>query len=99
MEVSQNAYENLRHMQKAALAAKARQASKKPIMASIKEEPLEVYAIELEAEEYDQLCAVYTSKGRRMPSHYRRKAGFRRPATPRAHTLTAEQKKLPTCWH
>ena len=38
MEVSQNSYQTLREMQKALLAAEARWASKKPIMASIEEE-------------------------------------------------------------
>ena len=34
-----------------------------------------------------------------MPSHYQRKAGFRRPQAAKALTFTAEQKKLLTCSH
>ena len=104
LEVSQNSYENLREMQKAAQAAEARRAAKKPIpvVAALEEEDgdLDLNVIELEAEEYDQLNAVYASKGRRMPTHYRRRNGFRKPNhTAKARTLTAEQKKLLTCWH
>ena len=88
-------------MQKTSQVAEARRASKKPIpvVAALEEEDANIGAIELEAKDYDQLCVVYSSKGCQMPSHYKRRAGFRRPQNAKACTLTAQQKKLLTCWH
>ena len=102
LEVSQKTYANMKELHQAALASEARRSTKRGLVHSLAtgeaDPEFEDEAEDLDADLYDQLNAVYVSKGKRMPQNYRRRApAARRTGTPT--TLTAEQKKLLTCFH
>jgi len=111
LEVATKTYDNLMDLQSAAADAEARHSTKKVTLHSLgqeiddedDQEEAEVHV--LEEEEYDTIATIYRSKGKRMPSFF--KKGYNRMKQQQkknnggnaASRLTKEQKAQMDCWH
>ena len=108
LEVATKTYDNLMDLQSAAADAEARHSTKKVTLHYLGEDSdneeagaasAEVHL--LEDEEYDTIATLYQSRGKKMPSFFRRGYGKmqQRRKQSAASQLTKEQKALLDCWH
>jgi hypothetical protein len=111
LEVAAKTYDNLMDLQSAAADAEARHSTKKVTLHSLDQElddeddHEEAGVHVLEEEEFETIATIYKSRGKKMPSFF--KKGYNRMKQQQkknngngaASRLTKEQKALLDCWH
>ena len=114
LEVARKKYDNLREMQREAAEAEARLSNDKKVTLNLNmmyedEASLPIgeegaAEIELDGETFDTISAIYRSKGKRLPSHYKRAyQNFRQKNPGQASgggpNIPKDRLREMDCWH